>query len=165
MLITLLKSKIHRAVVTDTQLDYEGSCGISTELLEAANIKEYEQIHIYNITNGARFTTYAINAGPGEISIRGSAARYAQPSDILIICTYCQVSEDSEYTPIKVYVDNGNKIPLFQIEYFDIQDIKDCMGVIDRLYTTIEASSVEAAKAIFNNTYCDEYQIFKVTKV
>ena len=86
----MLKSKLHRVTVTHAELEYEGSCAIDTELLKAADIKEYEQISIYNITNGERFTTYAISAEPhsGIISINGAAAHKANPGDMLIIATY-----------------------------------------------------------------------------
>lgn len=110
MLITKLKSKLHRVVVNDINLYYEGSCGLPPELMEAANIEEYEQIHIYNLNNGERFTTYAIADTPGVISVRGSAARKVAMGDILIICTYCQISEESGYKPIKIYVSNNNEI-------------------------------------------------------
>jgi aspartate 1-decarboxylase len=108
MLITKLKSKIHRVTVTDSNLSYEGSCGISIDLLQLANIQSYEQIHLYNVNNGERFTTYAIEGEPNIISVRGAAARKAVVGDILIICTYCQISEDNDYQPINVYVDSQN---------------------------------------------------------
>ncbi len=110
----MLKSKLHRVVVTHSELDYEGSCAIDTLLLEAANIREYEQIHIYNVTNGERFTTYAIAAEPdsGIISVNGAAARRAAPNDILIIATYANYHEDEllNYHPQLVYVDHQNQI-------------------------------------------------------
>lgn len=111
MLITKLKSKIHRVVVTETELAYEGSCAIDSNLLEAANIKQYEQIHIYNIHTGDRFTTYAIKGKPdtGIISLRGSAARKGQVGDILIICTYGLYSPEDESEPLVVYVDPQNR--------------------------------------------------------
>lgn len=115
MLITLLKSKIHRATVTETNLHYEGSCAIDTDLLEAANIKKYEQIQIYNINTGNRLTTYAIPAEPGSgiISVRGSAARTCCTGDLVIICTYGHYNEYADITdPIVVYVDETNKIKL-----------------------------------------------------
>lgn len=111
---SMLKSKLHRVVVTHSELDYEGSCAIDTVLLEAANIREYEQIHIYNVTNGERFTTYAIAAEPdsGIISVNGAAARRAAPNDILIIASYANYHEDEllNYHPQLVYVDHQNKI-------------------------------------------------------
>lgn len=110
MLITTLKSKLHRVTVTQTDLNYEGSCAIGVELMEAANIQPHEQIHIYNINTGDRFTTYAIPGEHGMISIRGSAARLAQPGDIVIICTYGLISQGGECEPIVVYVDGHNRL-------------------------------------------------------
>ena len=111
---TMLKSKIHRATVTHSELNYEGSCAIDDNLLEAADIREYEQIDIYNVTNGERFTTYAIRAerGSGLVSVNGAAARKAAPGDILIIATY-SIYDDAElknYKPALVYVDADNCI-------------------------------------------------------
>ncbi|MBM3573961.1 MAG: aspartate 1-decarboxylase [Alphaproteobacteria bacterium] len=87
---TMLKSKIHRATVTHSELNYEGSCAIDEDLLDAADIREYEQIDIYSVTNGERFTTYVIRAerGSGVVSVNGAAARRAAPGDILIIASY-----------------------------------------------------------------------------
>ena len=87
MLLSLLKAKIHRASVTHAELHYEGSCAIDGNLLDISGIREYEQIHIYNVNNGERFSTYAIRAdeGSGIISINGAAAHRAQPGDIIII--------------------------------------------------------------------------------
>ena len=89
-LSTYLKSKIHRATITDTQLEYDGSVAIDPEIMQEANIKLYEQIEIYNETNGQRWTTYVIEAGKGsrEISVRGPGARLCMPGDILVMCTY-----------------------------------------------------------------------------
>lgn len=110
MLITKLKSKIHRCVVTGTNLDYEGSCAIGEELMFHAGIEPYEQIHIYNINNGERFVTYAILGEEGEIDLRGSAARKGVIGDELIICTYCLVSViDEEHQPVTVYVTGHNR--------------------------------------------------------
>ncbi len=110
----MLKSKVHRATVTHAELDYEGSCAIDRELLRAADIREYEQIEIYNVTNGERFTTYAIAAeqGSGVISVNGAAAHKANPDDIVIICTYASLSaaEADHYHPKLVYVDEHNSI-------------------------------------------------------
>lgn len=90
----MLKSKIHRVTTTQCELHYEGSCAIDDDLLEAADIKEYEQIDIWNVTNGERFTTYAIRGerGSGIISVNGSAARRAAVGDILIIATFAAMS-------------------------------------------------------------------------
>lgn len=110
----MLKSKIHRATVTDADLNYEGSISVDGELLKAANIVSYEQVHIYNVSNGNRFTTYAIKApkGSGKICLNGAAARMVSKGDIIIIATYVNV-EDKEcknFKPVCVYVDSGNRI-------------------------------------------------------
>ena len=95
MFRTLLKSKIHRVAVTQCELHYEGSCAIDEDLLDAANIAENEQIHIWNINNGERFVTYAIKgqSGSGMISVNGSAARCAAVGDLIIIAAFAQVHE------------------------------------------------------------------------
>jgi aspartate 1-decarboxylase len=110
----MLKSKLHRVRVTHSELDYEGSCAIDEELLDAADIREYQQIEIYNVNNGERFTTYAIRAqrNSGIISVNGAAARKAAPGDILIIATYAIYNELEleKYKPDLVYVDAMNRI-------------------------------------------------------
>lgn len=110
----MLKTKLHRARVTHAELEYEGSCAIDSDLLEAAGIHEYEQIHIYNINNGERFTTYAIRAeaGSGVISINGAAARKASVNDLVIICAYVGVEQEAlaEFKPNLIYVDADNRI-------------------------------------------------------
>ena len=111
---TLLKSKLHRVTATHADLHYEGSCAIDENLLEAGNIKEYEEIHIWNINNGERFITYAIKGerGSGIISVNGSAARRAAPGDMLIIATFGQYTEEelAHHTPSLIYVDANNYI-------------------------------------------------------
>ena len=111
---TMLKSKLHRVTTTHAELHYEGSCAIDEDLLDAANIREYEQIDIWNVNNGARFTTYAIRAerGSGIISVNGSAARRAAPGDILIIATFAVYNEIelAKYAPELIYVDGANRI-------------------------------------------------------
>ena len=111
---TMLKSKLHRATVTHSELHYEGSCAIDETLLDAANIHEYEQIQIYNVTNGERFTTYAIRAArdSGIISVNGAAAHKADPGDLVIIATYAVYNELelARYAPELVYVDADNRI-------------------------------------------------------
>ena len=113
MFRTLLKSKIHRVAVTQCELHYEGSCAIDENLLEAANIAENEQIHIWNINNGERFITYAIRGerGTGMISVNGSAARRASAGDLIIIAAFAQVHEDNVAThqPKLVFVNEKNK--------------------------------------------------------
>jgi aspartate 1-decarboxylase len=110
----MLKSKLHRVHVTHSELHYEGSCAIDEELLEAANICEYEQISIYNVTNGQRFTTYAIRAErhSGIISVNGAAAHKAHPQDIIIIASFANYDEAElkTYSPQLVYVDSHNRI-------------------------------------------------------
>ena len=111
---TLLKAKLHRARVTHSELEYEGSCAIDGKLLDTAGIHEYEQIHIYNINNGERFITYAIRAeeGSGIISVNGAAAHKAKPGDVVIICIYTQVNQQelANFKPTLVYLDEHNKI-------------------------------------------------------
>ncbi len=110
----LLKSKLHRVTVTHAELDYEGSVAIDGNLLDAADIREYEKLEVYNITNGERFGTYAIRAedNSGIISVNGAAAHKANPGDIVIICTYAELEEKelASFRPILVYVDNDNSI-------------------------------------------------------
>ena len=113
MFRSLLKSKIHRVKTTQCELHYEGSCAIDENLLDAANICENEQIHIWNINNGERFITYAIKGerGSGMVSVNGSAARRASVGDLLIIAAFAQVHEDhiSQHEPQLVFVDENNK--------------------------------------------------------
>lgn len=113
MFRTLLKSKIHRAAVTHCELNYEGSCAIDEDLLEAAKLVENEQIHIWNINNGERFVTYAIKGerGTGMISVNGSAARRASVGDLIIIAAFAHVHEVSvaEHRPELVFVDEQNR--------------------------------------------------------
>ena len=116
MFRTLLKSKIHRARVTHCELHYEGSCAIDEDLLEAANVLENEQVHIWDVDNGERLVTYALKAprGSGIISLNGSAARRAAVGDLVIIAAFALVAEDklAGYEPKLVFVDadNGNRI-------------------------------------------------------
>ena len=114
MLRMMLKSKLHRVRVTHSELHYEGSCAIDQNLLDAADIQEYQQIDLYNVTNGKRFTTYAIRAqrGSGLISVNGAAAHKANPGDILIIATYAMYNELElqKFSPQLVYVDESNRV-------------------------------------------------------
>ena len=114
MLTTMLKAKLHRASVTHSELEYEGSCAIDGFLLDKSGIREYEQIHLYNVNTGARLVTYAIRAqdGSGIISVNGAAARLAAPGDILIICAYAALDEHelATYKPTLIYLDNDNSI-------------------------------------------------------
>jgi aspartate 1-decarboxylase len=110
----MLKSKLHRVTTTHSELHYEGSCAIDENLLDAAHIREYEQIDIWNVNNGERFTTYAIRGerGSGIISVNGSAARRAAPGDILIIASFASYDESEleNFAPALVYVNSKNHI-------------------------------------------------------
>ena len=117
----MLRAKLHRATVTEAILDYEGSCGIDEDLMDAADMKEFEYIELYNVNNGERFSTYIIKAprGSGTISLNGAAARKATVGDLLIICTYAPMNEAeiSTYKPQVVLLDAGNAIK--EIRKFD----------------------------------------------
>ena len=110
----MLKSKIHRAYVTQADLDYEGSITISPELLAASNILPYEAVHIWNVTAGTRFETYAIEGAPAsrDICVNGAAAHLVTPGDIVIIASFVQVLETEcrAHLPIAVFVNEGNQI-------------------------------------------------------
>jgi aspartate 1-decarboxylase len=112
MLRTMLQAKLHRVRVTQADLDYEGSCGIDEALLDAAGLREYQYIELYNVNNGERFSTYIIKAarGSGAISLNGAAARKAMVGDLLIICAYTAYSdvELERYEPVVVLVDEHN---------------------------------------------------------
>lgn len=114
MQTTMLKAKLHRVTVTRSELGYEGSCAIDSNLLDLAGINEYEQIQIYNINNGERFTTYAIRAekGSGTISVNGAAARLACPGDLIIICAYSILDQKEllTYKPVLIYVNDKNEV-------------------------------------------------------
>jgi len=114
MLTTMLKAKLHRASVTHSELEYEGSCAIDGKLLEISGIREYEQIEIYNATNGERFRTYAIRAedGSGIISVNGAAAHKANPGDIVIICAYVGLTQQElvNFKPKLVYLGENNQV-------------------------------------------------------
>ena len=114
MELTMLKGKIHRATVTQAELDYVGSITIDTDLLNASGIREYKQVQIVNINNGARFSTYTIagEAGSGVICLNGAAARHVQVHDKIIIMCYAQLNEIEveSHKPLVVFVDTNNKI-------------------------------------------------------
>ncbi|MEO5345584.1 MAG: aspartate 1-decarboxylase [Magnetococcus sp. YQC-9] len=114
MEITLLKCKLHRVTVTQTHVDYEGSCAIDENLMESAGLREFEQIHLWNVTNGERLTTYAIRAarGSGTISVNGSAAHKANNGDIMIIAAFTTMTpeEAEQFAPTLVYVDGENRV-------------------------------------------------------
>jgi aspartate 1-decarboxylase len=109
---TLLKSKIHRATVTGAYLDYEGSIAVDPQLCLAADLKEFEKIDIYNVNNGARFSTYIIFGKDGEISLNGAAARMVQIGDLVIIASYAEYDEEelATHKPKIVLVDGKNNI-------------------------------------------------------
>ncbi|HET7560819.1 MAG TPA: aspartate 1-decarboxylase [Rhodanobacteraceae bacterium] len=114
MQLNMLKAKIHRATVTHAELHYEGSIAIDGNLLDAAGIREYEQIHAWNVNNGERFVTYALRAeeGSGIISVNGSAAHRAQPGDLVIIAAFVSMTaaEAEQHQPMLVYADADNHI-------------------------------------------------------
>ena len=110
----MLKSKIHRARVTEVNIDYEGSITIDKKLMEEADILPCEQVQVLNINNGARFTTYVIGGkeASGEVCLNGAAARLAAKGDIIIVLSYCHIEDDEarNFTPKLVYVDARNAI-------------------------------------------------------
>ncbi|CAJ94204.1 aspartate 1-decarboxylase [Cupriavidus necator] len=110
----MLRAKLHRVTVTQADLNYEGSCGIDQDLLDAADMKEFEKIELYNVNNGERFSTYIIKGerGSGEISLNGAAARRAHLGDQLIICTYAPMSDEeiAAYKPKVILVNEKNGI-------------------------------------------------------
>ena len=112
MKLTILKSKLHRAKITDVHLDYEGSCAIDENLLEASEINEFEMLHIYNLNNGKRFTTYAIKAERGSqtISLNGAAAFQGNKGDLIIICTYAEIKNELSKHKIIYFKNNTNLI-------------------------------------------------------
>ena len=114
MQITMLKAKLHRATVTHSELGYEGSCAIDCNILDLSGIREYEQIQIYNINNGARFTTYAIRAeqGSGLFSVNGAAARLACPGDLIIVCAFAILDqkEAENHKPTLIYFNEKNQV-------------------------------------------------------
>jgi len=114
MMRTLLKSKLHRVTVTQTELHYEGSCAVDEGLLEAADLREYERVDIYNVNNGERFSTYVVRAprGSGTICVMGAAARLASVGDRLIVAAYAAFDEAelAGFKPRVVLVDEKNRI-------------------------------------------------------
>jgi aspartate 1-decarboxylase len=114
MQLTVLKCKLHRACVTHSEINYEGSCAIDSDLMARAGIFEYEQLQIYNIANGERFTTYAISAEAGSriVSVNGAAAHKASPGDRVIICAYGGLgeSEVAAFKPVLVYLNEHNQV-------------------------------------------------------
>jgi aspartate 1-decarboxylase len=112
---TLFKSKIHRATVTQADLDYEGSITVDADLMRAADIMPYEKVHVWNRTNGSRLETYALEApaGSGVVCVNGAAAHLAKPGDLVIIATFAEANDEVEarnWKPIVVHVDGHNRI-------------------------------------------------------
>lgn len=109
---SMLKSKLHRATVTDANLNYEGSITIDRELCDKADLIQFEKVDVLNINNGARFTTYVIYGGPGEICLNGAAARLVQKGDLVIVASYCDVDNKDilNHKPIALKLDEQNKI-------------------------------------------------------
>jgi aspartate 1-decarboxylase len=114
MMRTMLKCKIHRATVTDAVLHYEGSITIDKNLMDAAGLVEYEQVHIWNVDNGNRFTTYVIDGEPGSgvICLNGAAARQVSKGDLVIVAAFatCDEKDLADFKPTLVYVDRKNRI-------------------------------------------------------
>jgi aspartate 1-decarboxylase len=114
MLRSMLQAKLHRVTVTEADLHYEGSCGIDSDLLEASGLRPNQEIDLYNVTNGERFSTYIIMAssGSGQISLNGAAARKAMVGDLLIIVSYSLFTDEevSRHQPRIVFVDANNRI-------------------------------------------------------
>lgn len=111
MTVTMLKSKIHRATVTDANLEYEGSVSICPRLIDTAKFILHERVEIYNCNNGERFATYVIKGKDGEICLNGAAARKVHKGDLVIIASYASMSEDEArvYNPAVVLVNKENK--------------------------------------------------------
>lgn len=111
MMLTMLKAKIHRATITDADLNYEGSITIDRALCKAAGLLPFEQVDIYNCNNGARFTTYVIEGETGEICVNGAAARMVHKGDLVIIACYAGFTPDEaqKWQPTLVFVDEDNK--------------------------------------------------------
>jgi aspartate 1-decarboxylase len=106
-----MKSKVHRATITGAHLDYVGSITLDRTLLELADIREFEQVAVLDIDNGARFETYAMEGGPGDVILNGAAARLVQPGDRVIVITYAvyEEAELASYAPRIVHVDEANR--------------------------------------------------------
>ncbi len=124
---TLLKSKIHRATVTESDLSYEGSISIDPILIEAANLVEFEKVDIYNCNNGERFSTYVIPGRPGQICLNGAAARLVHRGDLVIIASYAELEEAElkEFKPSLVFVDESNKIKKLHSKFPTFENLKN----------------------------------------
>lgn len=114
MFRSLLQAKIHRATVTHADLDYEGSVTLDPDLMDAADFREHQEVHIWNVSNGARFMTYALTGerGKGQVCINGAAAHHAKPGDLVIIASFALLNEEEMAThqPNIVFVDAQNRI-------------------------------------------------------
>lgn len=119
MMLNLLKCKIHRATVTDADLNYEGSISIDPKLIEAAGLREFERVEIYNCNNGERFATYVIFGKDGEICLNGAAARLVHRGDLVIIAAYASMTEDEakKHKPSLVFVDAKNRMQTIKNRY------------------------------------------------
>lgn len=119
MRLNLLKSKIHRALVTHADVAYEGSVSIDLDLMDAAHILPYEAVHIWNVTNGARLVTYALPAerGAGTVCVNGAAAHLNRPEDVVILATFAEMSEEEarHHQPVVVRVDSRNR-PISEVQ-------------------------------------------------
>ena len=113
----MMKSKVHRATVTDANLNYVGSISLDTELMRLADIREWEQVAVLDIDNGARFETYAIPGQPGQVCLNGAAARLVHPGDKVIVITYAQYEESelAGYEPVVVHVDADNQPTMHRV--------------------------------------------------
>ncbi|MGE0435111.1 MAG: aspartate 1-decarboxylase [Planctomycetota bacterium] len=113
-LITVMKSKLHRAAVTSCEIDYEGSLRVDPELIKRAEMLPFEWVHIWNITNGQRFETYLIEGAPGsrEFCVNGAAARLCQPGDRIIVATTCTIpiEDGPDHEPVVVLLDERNRV-------------------------------------------------------
>ena len=110
MLETVLKAKIHKAVVTESDLDYEGSIAIGKDMMKAGNVRPYEQVYVANFTNGKRWWTYAIEGEDGTIGLNGGSARMGMVGDVIAIFTYVQVDPDEHHCPRVVLLKDGNQV-------------------------------------------------------
>lgn len=111
MLRTMMKSKIHRATVTGADIDYVGSITLDPELMELAELREFEQVHVLDVDNGQRFETYVMAGGPGDVILNGAAARLVETGDRVIVITYgvYDEAELGSYAPVIVHVDERNR--------------------------------------------------------
>jgi aspartate 1-decarboxylase len=110
----MMKSKLHRATVTETNLDYEGSLTVDQDLLDAADILPHEQIHVWDVTNGTRLVTYALSGerGSGTVCVNGAGAHLIKPGDVIIIATFAEIEDEAtrRHKPLVVFLDRGNKV-------------------------------------------------------